>query len=75
MSSEEALSNVERLFKRIEEARQRIDKTDDVEQAIEILRELADLAREIETELARARRDAEAEAGAAPDTSPAGPAA
>ncbi len=71
MSSEEALSNVERLFKRIEEARQRIDKTDDVEQAIEILRELADLAREIETELARARRDAEAEADTGPATGPA----
>lgn len=63
MSSEDALQNVERLFERVKDARSRIEQAEDVEQAIEILRELGDLAKEIESELARARREAEAEAG------------
>ena len=62
MSADEALTKAEELLARLEAARARLESTDDPEQAIEVLQELADLAREIEAELQRARRAAEADA-------------
>ncbi|MGD0166274.1 MAG: hypothetical protein ABSC51_03170 [Gaiellaceae bacterium] len=64
MSADEALVRAEKLLERVEEARKRLEQTDDPNQSIEILSELADLAREVEAELAQARREAEAEADA-----------
>ena len=58
MSSDEALARAEKLLEKVEETRL------ELEQAVEILTELAELAREIEAELTRARREAEADAGA-----------
>ena len=66
MTAEESLSNAEHLLARLEAARVRLEQTDDAEQAIEILQELADLAREVEAELQRAKRAAETEAAAPP---------
>jgi exonuclease VII small subunit len=66
MSSEESLSHAEHLLARLEAARLRLDGTEDPDQAIEILQELADLAREVEAELQRAKRAAETEAAAPP---------
>ena len=63
MSADEALSKAEDLLARLEAARARLESTDDPDQAIEVLQELAELAREIEAELQRARRAAEADAG------------
>ncbi len=48
-------------------ARALLDETDDPDQAIEILQELAELAKEVEAELQRAKRAAETEAAAPPD--------
>jgi exonuclease VII small subunit len=62
MSADESLSNAENLLARLEEARTRLDGTDDPDKAIEILQELADLAKEVEAELQRAKRAAETEA-------------
>ena len=62
MSADESLTKAERLLARLEAARARLEATDDPDQAIEVLQELADLAREIEAELQRARRAAEADA-------------
>ena len=62
MSADESLSKAEALLARLEQARARLEATDDPDQAIEVLQELADLAREIEAELQRARRSAEADA-------------
>ena len=56
---ERALERAETLLDRLEEARRRLEATDDVEAATEVLSELAEIAREIETELAEARRRAE----------------
>jgi exonuclease VII small subunit len=67
MTAEESLSNAEDLLARLEEARARLDGTDDPDKAIEILQELADLAREVEAELQRAKRAAETEAVTPPD--------
>ena len=62
MTSDESLANAEHLLARLEQARSRLDETDDPDKAIEILQELADLAKEVEAELQRAKRAAETEA-------------
>lgn len=62
MSADEALTKAEELLGRLESARARLEATDDPDQAIDVLQELAGLAREIEAELQRARRAAEADA-------------
>ena len=75
MSADESLSNAENLLARLEQARARLDETDDPDKAIEILQELADLAKEVEAELQRAKRAAETEAATGPDAPPDAPAA
>jgi hypothetical protein len=62
VSAEESLTKAETLLARLEAARTRLEKTEDPDQAIEVLQELADLAKEIEVELQRAKRAAEADA-------------
>jgi exonuclease VII small subunit len=64
MSADESLTKAEALLARLEAARARLESADDddPEQAIEVLQELADLAREIDAELQRARRATEADA-------------
>ena len=74
MSSEESLNNAEDLLARLEAARTRLDATQDPDQAIEILQELAELAKEVEAELQRAKRAAETEAVAPPAAEPDAPA-
>ncbi len=59
MSAEDSLGKAEALLERLEAARTRLEQTDDPEQAIEVLQELAELAREIETELGNARQAAD----------------
>jgi len=66
LTAEDSLSNAENLLARLEEARTRLDATQDPDQAIEILQELAELAKEVEAELQRAKRAAETEAAAPP---------
>ncbi len=66
MSAEESLSKAEDLLARLEAARARLDETQDPDQAIETLQELAELAKEVEAELQRAKRSAETEAAAPP---------
>src|SRR5438876_735411 len=60
--AEQALERAEALVRRLEEARRRLETTEDAEAATEVLSELAEIAREIETELAEARRRAEEDA-------------
>jgi hypothetical protein len=62
VSADESLTKAEVLLARLEAARARLEATDDPDQAVEVLQELADLAREIEAELQRARRAAETDA-------------
>jgi hypothetical protein len=66
MTSEESLNNAEHLLARLEAARVRLEETEDPDQAIEILQELAELAKEVEAELQRAKRAAETEAATPP---------
>lgn len=64
MSAEESLAKTEELLARLEAARARLESTGegDEEVAIEVLQELAELAKQIEAELQRARRAAETDA-------------
>ena len=65
--ADESLNKAEDLLARLEQARARLDETDDPDKAIEILQELADLAKQVEAELQRAKRAAETEAATGPD--------
>jgi hypothetical protein len=58
MSAEDSLKRAEELLEKLEQARTRLEQTDDPEAAIEVLSELAEIAKEVEAELSRARREA-----------------
>jgi hypothetical protein len=66
-SAEEALERAETLLERLEKSRERLETTDDPEAAIDVLTELAEIAKQIEREIAEAKRRTEAaeEPGAA----------
>ncbi|MDP8911642.1 MAG: hypothetical protein M3M94_06220 [Actinomycetota bacterium] len=57
--TDDAVSRAEDLLARLEAARGRLEATQDPDAAIEILGELAEIARDVETELERARREGE----------------
>jgi hypothetical protein len=64
VSAEDSLCRAEELLERLEKARaelERVAGTEDSEAAIEVLTELAEIAKQVEAELSRARRDAEEE--------------
>jgi poly(A) polymerase Pap1 len=60
MSAEDSLKRAEELLEKLEQARGRLESTDDPDAAIEVLQELSELAREVEAELTRAKREADA---------------
>lgn len=67
MSTEDSLNRAEELLARLEAARTELDRlaTDEnasPERALEILSELSELAKSVEDELERARREAEGDA-------------
>jgi hypothetical protein len=62
MSANESLQRAELLMERLEEARARLEATSDPETAIEVLTELAEIARDVEAALSQAKREADAEA-------------
>ena len=51
MTAEESLGKADDLLARLESARAKLEETNDPDQAIEILQELAELAKEVEGEL------------------------
>jgi hypothetical protein len=59
--AEEALRRAEELLDRLEATRARLESSDDPEEAIDVLGELAEIAKQVEAEIERARREAEAE--------------
>jgi hypothetical protein len=62
MSAEDSLQRAERLMERLEETRARLEATSDPDTAIEILSELADIAKDVEAALSQAKREADADA-------------
>jgi hypothetical protein len=64
VSADESLARAEELLARLESTRaelERLSEADDADRALDILGELADLSKQIEEELQRAKRDAEAQ--------------
>ena len=55
----EALKNAEALLDRLEAARARLEATTDPEEAVDVLAELSEIAKEVEAEVQRAKREAE----------------
>ena len=63
MSVEDHLGRAEELLSKLEATRDELERLagdePDAERAVEVLQELAELAKQVEQELARARREAE----------------
>jgi hypothetical protein len=57
-SAEDSLRRAEELLGRLEQTRARLESTEDAEAAIDILGELAEIAKQVEVELEQARREA-----------------
>jgi len=57
MSQTDPVGRLQELLDRLEASRKRLEETDDPERAVDVLRELADLAREVQVEIERARRE------------------
>lgn len=62
MSEPDAVQRLQDLLEKVEAARAELEATDDPERAVQILQELADLAKEVQAEVERARREADASA-------------
>jgi hypothetical protein len=57
MSTDESLRRAEELLERLERTRQELESTADPDRAIEILSELAQIAKDVEAELNRAKQE------------------
>ena len=62
MSEPDAVARLQELLDKVEAARGELENVEDPERAVEVLQELADLAKEVQAEVERARRDADASA-------------
>ena len=63
MSEPDSVTRLQQLLDRLEVARKRLEETQEPDRAVDVLRELADLAKEVQAEIERARRE-EGHAGA-----------
>ena len=64
MTTDDSLKRAEELLGRLEKARaelERVSGSENSEEAIAVMTELAEIAKQVEAELAKARREAEAE--------------
>ena len=61
MSSEDSLQRAEALLERLEAARAQLAATDDPDAAIDVLTELAEIAKDVERTLLEAKAKADAE--------------
>jgi predicted ribosome quality control (RQC) complex YloA/Tae2 family protein len=62
MSRPDAVARLQDLLEKVESARAQLEATDDPERPVEILQELAELAKEVQAEVENARREADASA-------------
>jgi PHP family Zn ribbon phosphoesterase len=62
VTAEDSLRRAEELMDRLEQTRARLEATSDPEVAIEVLTELAEIARDVEAALTQAKREADADA-------------
>ena len=57
--AEERLRNAEELLDRLERTRARLEETTDPDEAIDVLTELSEIAKDVEAQLQQAKREAE----------------
>lgn len=57
MNADSSLTRLEELLRRLEDARDRLEKTEDPEAAVQVLGELSELAREVQAEVEKARAE------------------
>ncbi|PWU17649.1 MAG: hypothetical protein C5B48_15740 [Candidatus Rokuibacteriota bacterium] len=62
MSAQEALERAEELLAKLEEVRGRLEATEDPQVALDLLGELSDLARQVQSEIEQASRESDAHA-------------
>jgi hypothetical protein len=62
VSAEDSLRRAEELMERLEQTRARLEATADPDAAIEVLSELAQIAKDVEAALSQAKREADAQA-------------
>lgn len=62
--TDDSLTRVEELYARLQAARAKLEATDDPQSAIDVVAELSEIAKQVEEETARLRRDAEPDATA-----------
>jgi hypothetical protein len=62
MNEPDAVGRLQELLEKVEAARGELEGVEDPERAVQVLQELADLAKEVQAEVDRARRDADASA-------------
>jgi hypothetical protein len=62
VSEPDAVARLQELLEKVESARAQLEASDDPERAVEILQELAELAKEVQAEVENARREADASA-------------
>ena len=61
-SEPDAVARLQELLEKVEAARVELESADDPERAVQILQELADLSKEVQAEVERARGEAGASA-------------
>lgn len=61
-SEPDPVARLQELLEKVESARAELETADDPERAVQVLQELADLAKEVQGEVERARREADASA-------------
>ena len=57
MTDDETTARLERLLERLDEARRRLEEAESSEAAVDVLQDLATLAKETQSEIDRARRE------------------
>ena len=57
MSAEDSLSRAEELLRRLEETRAKLEVTEDPQEAVDVLAELSEIAKAVEVEVERAKRE------------------
>jgi hypothetical protein len=62
VSAEDSLRHAEELMERLEQTRAKLEATTDPDAAIEVLSELAQIAKDVEAALSQAKREADAQA-------------
>lgn len=64
MNTDESLGRVEELYARLQAARAKLEATEDPESAIDVVAELSEIAKQVEEEMTRIRRETESGADA-----------